>query len=507
MVDLEYLSLSKTGRLFYRFKKGFKNFFDNVGSFFVSIPKRIWNLLKSIGSFFPTVGRYFKYGDTATKLSFGIMGFGCLKHKQYLRGFLFLGYEICFIVYMIFFGGEYVGKLPTLGTVEPTKSESGFISGDYDNSFYILLFGIVTLFIIGITIFLWYQNVKQAYNNYEFEQINKKLVSGREDLRQLGNKYYHRTLLAFPMIGMFGFTVIPLIFMICVAFTNFDSAHYPPNKLFGWCGFDNFATLLSLTGSEGDYQAQLFGHTFKLVLGWTLLWAVIATFSCFFLGMVVAMIINKKGIKLKKFWRAALVTTMAVPQFISLLLMKNMLLSGAYDGIYNVILNKMGIDSVRWLSDPVFAKVTVIIVNLWVGIPYTVLSCTGILMNIPEDLYEAARIDGANPVKMYTNITLPYMMFVMAPSLITSFIGNLNNFNVIFLLTSGNSALNDTTIHPKAQKTSLLITWLYELTVNDQSKKYGLASVIGLFMFIICAVASLITFSRSKSFKNEEDFQ
>lgn len=507
MTDLEYLGLSKGQRFISNIKHGFKNFFLQIGKFFKSIPFGIWKLIKRIGYFFLNLGRMFKYGDTATRVSYGVMGIGCIRHKQYLRGFLYLGYEIAFIVYMIFFGWKYLSKIGSLGTVEASKSESGFIANNPDNSFYILLFSIVTILIIGCTLFLWYQNIKQAYENYRFKQINKKLVSDRDDLRQLGNKYYHRTLLAFPMIGMFLFTVIPLIFMITVAFTNFDAGHYPPNKLFGWCGTDNFKTLFSVAGAEGDYQDQQFAYTFKVVLGWTLIWAVLATFSCFFLGMLVAIIINKKGIKLKKFWRACLVTTIAVPQFISLLLMKNMLLSGAYDGIYNVILKSVGLNSVNWLADPTIAKVTVVIVNLWVGIPFTVLSCTGILMNIPSDLYEAAKIDGASPFKTYTNITLPYMMFVMAPSLITSFIGNLNNFNVIFLLTSGNTALNDTLLHPKAQRTSLLITWLYELTVNDQAKKYGLASVIGLFMFVLCAVASLITFTRSKSFKNEEDFQ
>lgn len=506
MADLEYLSLTKPQRIVYKIKKGIISFFKNVGSFFKKIPGRIWHGIKKIGRVFPNLYHYFRYGDAATRLSFLFFGAGNLKNKQFLRGFLFLGYQIAFILYMIFFGWEYFSKLPTLGTKAAEKTELGFIKPGYDHSFYILLFGILTCVIILATIYLWYQSIKQSYLAYEMNQINKKLASGRDDIRQLGNKYYHKTLLAFPMFGLFLFTVIPLIFMIAVAFTNFDNGHYPPNNLFGWVGFENFAKLFG-SSSGLDAQDATFGYTFRVVLVWTLVWAVIATFSNFFLGMILAIVINKKGIKLKKLWRTILVTTMAVPQFISLLLMKNMLLSGGYTGIYNVILNSMGISSVRFLSDPTIAKVTVLVVNLWVGVPYTVLSCTGILMNIPEDLYEAAKIDGANPFKMYTNITLPYMMFVMAPSLITSFIGNLNNFNVIYLLTSGNASLTDASLHPKAQHTSLLITWLYELTVNDQGKKYGLASVIGLFMFVICAVLSLIVYSRSKSFKNEEDFQ
>lgn len=174
------------------------------------------------------------------------------------------------------------------------------------------------------------------------------------------------------------------------------------------------------------------------------------------------------------------------------------------NGIYNQLLMYMGLEPIRFLMDPTIAKVTVVVVNLWVGVPFTVLSCTGILLNIPEDLYEAARIDGANPYRMFVNITLPYMMFVMTPSLITTFVGNINNFNIIYLLTGGGPNLDPAMIYSAGQ-TDLLITWLYDLTVNEQS--YDMASVIGILIFIICAVFSLIFYSRSKSLKNEEDFQ
>ena len=121
-------------------------------------------------------------------------------------------------------------------------------------------------------------------------------------------------------------------------------------------------------------------------------------------------------------------------------------------------------------------------------------------MNIPEDLYESARIDGAGPVTAYMKITLPYMLHVTTPYLITQFIGNLNNFNVIFLLTGGEPLSLEMQY---AGKTDLLITWLYKLTVNES--QYGLASVIGIFTFIVVAVFSLIFYNRSKSVKNEEE--
>ncbi|MBD5631660.1 MAG: sugar ABC transporter permease, partial [Clostridia bacterium] len=173
-------------------------------------------------------------------------------------------------------------------------------------------------------------------------------------------------------------------------------------------------------------------------------------------------------------------------------------------GIINVLLQQWGITKthIPFLTDGNWAKATIIIVNIWIGIPYTMLICTGILMNIPEDLYESARIDGAGPVKAYMKITLPYMLHVTTPYLISQFIGNLNNFNVIYLLTGG--APLSLELASGAGETDLLITWLYKLTMDKQS--YGIASVISILMFIITAVVSLIVYNRSGSVKNEEDF-
>ena len=129
-------------------------------------------------------------------------------------------------------------------------------------------------------------------------------------------------------------------------------------------------------------------------------------------------------------------------------------------------------------------------------------SCpSGILMNIPEDLYEAARIDGAGPIKMFTKITMPQILFVTAPFLITQFIGNINNFNMIYLLTGGEPFATDYYV---AGKTDLLVTWLYKLTADE--KDYNLASTIGILVFIISIVISLLAYRRTSSYKREEEF-
>ena len=188
--------------------------------------------------------------------------------------------------------------------------------------------------------------------------------------------------------------------------------------------------------------------------------------------------------------------------FVSLLIMRTMLQP---DGAVNVLLRNLGIiaqdASLPFFTDPTWARVTVIIVNIWVGVPYTLLQLTGVLQNIPEEIYEAARVDGANPVQIFFKITLPYMLYVTTPYLITTFTGNVNNFNVIYLLSGGDPVTN---LSSTAGSTDLLVTWLYKLTVDKQY--YNIGAVIGILTFIILAVGSLLVYHRSKSYKEEGGF-
>jgi arabinogalactan oligomer/maltooligosaccharide transport system permease protein len=218
--------------------------------------------------------------------------------------------------------------------------------------------------------------------------------------------------------------------------------------------------------------------------------------------MAVAILINQKGIRFKKLWRTILVMTIAVPQFVSLLYVGKMF---AADGLVNSYLIKWGLISraIPFWTNPLYSRILIIVINLWVGIPYIMLIATGLLMNIPEDLYESAKIDGANAFQMFFSITLPYMLFVTGPFLLTQFIGNLNNFNVIFLLTQGKpQSMN---LKGGAGYTDLLVTWLYKMTVNDTN--YKTAAVIGIMVFIVTAVISLVVYNVLPSVKDEEGFQ
>ncbi|MCM1253174.1 MAG: sugar ABC transporter permease [Clostridium sp.] len=447
-----------------------------------------------VGADLKEIGLTFKEGDWKTKVSFLVMGFGPLMRKQFLRGIALLAIEVLFIVYMVSFGWGYLKDIGTLGTVARVMNNDGTYSYN-DNSFFILMYSIMSLMIIVAFIFMWRINVRVNRNEEKLLAEGKPLATVKQDLHSLLDSHFDKTLLTLPVLGVFIFTVLPIIFMICVAFTNYDANHQPPTNLFSWVGLENFKNLFSF-GTTG------FGSTFLIVLSWTLIWAFFATFLTYFCGMGVAILINKKGIKFKKLWRTILVMTIAVPQFVSLLYVYKMFAS---DGLVNTYLMKWGwiSSAIPFWTNATLAKIMIIVINLWIGIPYTMLIMTGLLMNIPEDLYESARIDGANGFQMFKSITLPYMFFVTGPFLLTQFTGNLNNFNVIYLLTTGNPmSLN---LSNNAGYTDLLVTWLYKLTVDDTN--YRMAAVIGILVFVVTAVISLVVYGMLPSVKDEEGFQ
>lgn len=503
MADLAYLKMTSWQKFCYRFKKGLAAIPRGIAGFFKSIPRAVATGAKKFARLFTEVYEVFRDGDFKTRLSFVFMGFGQIARGQVLRGILYFLFEAAFILYMIFFGWQYMSKLGSLGDVAVMKREdpeTGLVFNDYvDNSMLILLYGMLTLFFVAAFIYVWRFNVMQNGEIQRMKEMGYGLPTARDDIKQLGDKQYYKTLLAMPLTGILIFTVIPIVFMILIAFTNYDAQHQPPGALFDWVGLDNFKAIFD----NGVSAETTFGSTFGAVLIWTMIWAFFATFTNYFLGMIVALMINKKGIKFKKVFRTILVMTIAVPQFISLLLVSKMF---AEDGIVNGLLQNWGVisEKIRWLTDGMLARIMVIVINIWVGIPYLMLITTGILMNIPEDLYESARIDGASAFKTYTKITLPYMLFVTTPYLITSFIANINNFNIIYLLTTG--APKTLSYANPAGQTDLLITWLYKLTMQQESD-YKMASVIGIMVFVVVSVISLIVYNRSKSVTNEEDFQ
>jgi len=514
------------------------NIFKAIIMFIPNLFVKLWKVTKRC---FSDLAYSMKHGDAFTRLNFLFLGSVNVGHGQIGHGIVLFLYQILYFFYLFFdlTGIRHIIGLFTLGTqtkhdvvigeevctevfgtitcYTPTKTVPG------DDSALFLLWGVLGVLLLIVYIAVYLSSNRSSIKLQEKYEEGRPIQTFSEELKDYTNSKFHRLLLALPLLGVFLFSILPLIDMILMAFTNYDMNHQTPANLFDWTGFETFNAL---------FNSSSLSSLFWPILWWTIIWAILATVTNYFFGIIMALLINKKSIKLKKLWRTALVLSIAVPQFVSLLAMNKFLSKGGY---LNQILSAVGFydlgfvqnifgksvakpisdgGGIDWLSNfgtqaitifgkthkVLLAKPMIIIVNLWIGIPYSVLSNTGILMNIPADLYESARIDGASNVKQFFKITLPYILFVTMPSTITSFIGNINNFNVIFFLTGG----GPTTGTLEAGKTDLLVTWLYKLTVNKNY--FNLASVIGILTFIFCTTIGLIMYKNSKSVKDEEAF-
>lgn len=471
--------------------------------------------LNAIGNYFKNLGVAFAKGDVWVRLSAVLMGTGYIARKQIVNGIIMFMVEALFAVMCIGYAAPNLAKFGTLGTVQfeqvfdPLTLTSTV--NDYDNSFLILLNSIISLFLIVVFVLFWIANMKAVYRLQQKKENGEHINNFREDVRSMFNEKFHITLLTLPALGIILMNIIPILVLIAVAFTNYDQQHMPPNALFTWVGWTNFKNLFT------NSVTVTFGYSFKKILSWTLTWAVLATFTTYIGGILMAKFINNKKTKLPKLWRTLFIISIAVPQFVTLLLVRSFF---ADNGIFNTFCSNIGLTDflknvglvgsnytyIPFLTSPGWAKVMIIIINIWIGIPYQMLIATGVLMNIPEDQIESARIDGANPLQIFVKITMPYMLFVTGPSLITDFVKNINNFNVIYLLTQDVYVTSDQLMaNSNAKEIDLLVTWLFRLT--NEYYNYKMASVIGIIVFLICAAFTLITFTRTIKGDKEEEFQ
>lgn len=468
----------------------------------------------AVTGFFRDFGNAVAKGDLFVKLSLLWMGAGYAKRKQYVKAALMTLLELAVIVFTFQFAMEFVPKFGTLGTVAPVKTfnvetmRNEF--NDYDNSFQILLFSLFSFVVWFAALVVWMRNVVNAYRLQLMEEAGEHINTFKEDLKSYREEKFHVTLLTLPVLGVVIFTVIPILLLIFVAFTNYDQNHMPPGGLFTWAGFSNF---ISLFGGGG--LTVSFGYAFVRVLGWTLVWAFFATITTYVGGILLSLLLNSKKTRCTKLWRTLFIATIAVPQFVSLLLVRNFF---AKTGIVNTIFKKIGLtsllghlglvsaDFIPFLTEPGWAHVMIILINIWIGVPYQMLIATGVLMNLPTEQLESARVDGAKPFQIFCKITMPYMLFVTGPALVTDFVKNINNFNVIYLLTEDvYTTTNQMMANSQAKEVDLLVTWLFRLTQDYYN--YKMASAIGIIVFIICAVFTLVAFNRMIKGDREGTYQ
>lgn len=431
-------------------------------------------------------GTLLKKGSSQVRMSMVIMGAGQFRYGAYAKGVMFFLLEAAAIWYFISRGFKDLRGFFTLGEIKG----DAWLGVEGDNSVIMLLMGILAWIILAAFIYLYRLNVRDAWLMQQRVEQGKAIRSFREEALQLLDKKFYITVLVLPVAGVCVFNILPIVFMVLIAFTNYGGNIVPP-ELVDWVGFSNFGRLMTL--------AQ-FAPTFFRILGWNLLWAVLSTALNYFAGLGLALLLDKKCVKGKAVWRAFPVLAYAIPGFITLLAFKFMF---SYGGPINQMITAAGGTAVGFLDlDAKWtARLIGLLVNCWISTPSIMLLATGILSNRDESLYEAARIDGATRFQQFRKLTLPFVLFSTMPVLISQFVGNFNNFGIFYFLRGGLYMDG----YFLASDTDLLINWLYNLSIDNNY--YSIGAAISLVIFLITSVLSLVVYMRSPSYREEDTFQ
>ena len=407
--------------------------------------------------------------------------------KEYVKGAVFAAVEVFFLAFIPFWAGK-IFDLITLGYPQPdvpVKLRS--------HSIFMLIDGILVLSIIAIFVALYVISVRSARKSY-VEYCRLKRFPQRSSLVESANSAFPLFGLAPCIIFLLIFVVVPLVFSVAVAFTNYSAPnHIPPKNTVDWVGVQNFKDLLG--------GGTAWSKGFVRIAIWTLIWAVLSTFTCYMGGLIVAVVLKQSKIKFKNVFQFIFILPYAVPVVITALVWRN-LLNGTF-GVVNRTLQAMGLlnGTIPWLGNATLAQIMCVVINLWAGFGYFMMLSTGTMTAISEDLYEAAKIDGANNGQILRHITFPLVLFQTMPLIIMSFTHNINNFGIIYFLTAGEPAVADST-STNAGGTDILITWIYKLTITLQ--RYNYASVIAVLIFTVLAPFAIYQFMHTKAYKEGE---
>lgn len=416
-----------------------------------------------------------------------IPGLGQIYNKQKAKGAIFLAVTALFLVYFLGSGAGELAKLVTLGTVR-----------GQDNSLFILIRGAFHL-IITVVYFLFY-----ALNIRDAGTVAKRINNGiavPKTLKDMLHAIYENGfpyLLIIPSYIAMTFAIIfPVLVTLMIAFTNYDFKHTAPTTLLDWIGFQNFTNMWTLS---------TFRSAFTSVLGWTLIWALAASTLQIVLGILTAIIANQPFVKGKRIFGVIFLLPWAVPAFITILTFSNMFNDsvGAINAQVLPLFAKIFpfLDGVLipWKTDPTWTKIALIMMQGWLGFPYIYVLTLGILQSIPNDLYEAAYIDGANGWQKFRNITFPMILAVAAPTLISQYTFNFNNFSIIYLFNDGGPG----SVGGNAGSTDILISWIYKLTTSNSTPQYSMAAAVTLIVSVIVISISMIAFKKLHAFDMED---
>lgn len=503
-----------------------------------------------------------KANPDATKsavLSFFIMGAGQFRNRQKSKGFVFLGVFVLALLVEVLTGGyffafselsqypagaggqvyfirDYGGiftkglwGLVTLGKITVMQPYRNAVTETFnkvipwlsgDNSISLLGNGLIALVLLSILVGIWLINIKDAYATRKATNAGQAVETGKQYLKRLWTEMFPFIILTPTLIMVLFLILIPFLFSFLLAFTNYTYRVVPPAQLVRWVGFENFTKIIAESGWLG---------IFVDVIGWTFLYAIMASFSCYLLGMIQAMIIESKYVKMKKLWRTILIVPWAIPGMISLMVFRNVF---ALDGLANQLLLQLNLMKpvssflysvglqgeigtvIYWFSKFInrnLTKAVILLVNLWLGAPYFMMLITGVLTTLPKDLYEAAAIDGASRWQSFRNITLPMIIRATLPAIIMTFTYNFNNFGAIYFLTGGGPA-RPTELVPQSMLilkgvpggTDILISWIYKLSFTKNEQVYNMAAVYSILIFIFIGFISVYNLSKNKGIWEEE---
>ena len=370
-----------------------------------------------------------------------VPGFGQFYHRQWLKGLVFLVLLSSFLGIFYDFLREGLWGLYTLGEEVPR-----------DNSIFLLAEGIISVLIVAFGVLIYFLSLRDAWLNGKKRDEGIALNSVRKQYQMLLSDGFPYLMITPGFILLVFVVIFPILFGFAIAFTNYNLYHTPPL----------LATTLQCT-----------------------------------VGVLLAILVNQKDLRFKPLIRTIFILPWAVPGFVTILVFAGMF-NDSFGVINNAILSFFGISPKAWLTDPFWTKTALIMMQTWLGFPFVFAMTTGVLQAIPDDLYEAATMDGASAFTRLRTITLPLVLYAIAPIIITQYTFNFNNFNIIYLFNNGGPAVAGS----NAGGTDILVSWIYKLTMS--SSQYAIAATITILLSIFVVGLALWQFRATKSFKNDD---
>ncbi|MCL2050278.1 MAG: sugar ABC transporter permease [Lachnospiraceae bacterium] len=431
-----------------------------------------------------------------------IWGSGQVINKQKLKGFIFFLVQAILIFIELSTGTFSVlaglkeatfrncgyftrglWGLITLGEI-PRESSATIV---YDHSIMLMASGIISTVILLLFGLVWLWNIRDAYRSRaEIEQGEKS--SSVEYIKNVWKNSFEYIMITPGAILVLFIVLVPVVTSISVAFTNYNRNTIPPLNMVDWVGFQTFADIIRI---------PIWGGTLVKVLAWNVAWAFISVLLNYGLGLLMAVLINAKGIRFKAFWRMIYILPWAIPGLVSLLIFS---LLFSRDGAFNQLLLNAGLieRAIPFLTSTNWARTTIILVNTWLGFPYFMALISGVMTSISPEIYEAVEIDGGNGWHKFKSVSFPTILTATAPILVLNITNAFNNFGAIYFLTQGGPPDPN---YQMAGTTDILISWIFKLTLENRMFNY--AAAISILIFLVIATVSGINLMKTRAFKED----